>query len=145
MKVCEGLLRKAFARCLQPHALNGMAGLQDAVDQKRRLVTGKIEKCRDECITLVDNQTTLEDSQGDEQKNNAKRQKLERQLANITKAEAAAKRNAHFGPFVIPDIKKECMLVPLLHLQAGGDGHQRPKAFLEKKLASPGQPPKLLH
>ena len=129
MKVCEGLLRKAFARCLQPHALNGMAGLQDAVDQKRRLVTGKIEMCRDECSTLVDG-----DVPDDEQENNAKRQKfekLERQLENIKKAEAAALRNAHFNGSVIPDIKEECMLVPLLHLQAGGDGHQRPKAFLK--------------
>ena len=47
MTLCEGLLRKAFARCLQPHVLNGMAGLKDAVDQKRRIVTGMIEKCRD--------------------------------------------------------------------------------------------------
>ena len=75
MKVCEGLLRKAFARCLQPHALNGMAGLKDAVDQKRRIATGRIETCRDEYDTLEDNQNTWGDVQGDEQKNNAKRQK----------------------------------------------------------------------
>ena len=67
MKVCEGL-----ARCLQPHALNGMAGLNDAVDLKRRDVTRRIENCEN----LEDNQNTLGDVQGDEQKNNVKRQKF---------------------------------------------------------------------
>ena len=104
-----------------------MAGLNDAVDLKRRDVTRRIENCENP----EDNQNTLGDVQGDEQKNNVKRQKIEAQLRNIEKDEDAALRNAHFNGSVIPEIKEECMQVPLLHLQAGENAHKRPKAFLK--------------
>ena len=79
------------------------------------------------------NQTTLQlrtvDVQGDEKRMDVKRQKLEAHLMNIGKAEAAAHRNAHFHGSVIPEIKEECMQVPLLHLQAGENGHTRPNGI----------------
>ena len=130
--MCEGLVRREFLPCVQPHAIKGKEGSKDAVEAKERQVTGMIVKCQNEVSTLVENQTTLGavDVQGDEKKMDVKRQKIEAALKNIRKDEAEAHCNAHFHGSVTPEIKAECIRVLLLHLQAGKNAHKRPKAFL---------------
>ena len=65
-----------------------MAGLKDAVELKKRQVTGMIVKCQHEISTLVENQTTLGtvDVQGDEKRMDVKRQKLKATLKTHNKS-----------------------------------------------------------